>query len=274
MWHPHGEAIVEPHCCLGCRLVQAPTRECIECGTAMVGPLVGLRELLSYRDMNLVAERDMWLISALLAGGSIVMPFLLPVSIVTLGAAAVQARRLRRVRAELPVAAIAEVRPPPPAGAVTVRGTVHALRASARRAWDGGTSIAAELAVRWVGGLYLRATAVAPFVIASAPGANASHGDVVVTGVVRFAPPMIKYRVAGPPSVTGADPRLAALGVPAEWRFAGLLHVDEITEGVMVAVTGTIREEPVAALSSYRDGGTARVMRGTTETPVLLSTTP
>jgi hypothetical protein len=251
-------------CCLGCRLVQAATRECVECGAATVGPMSGLRELMSYRDMNLVAERDMWLISALLAGGSILIPFLLPVSLVTLGAAGLQTRRQRRARAAQPIAAFAEIRPLIAPGAVTVSGVVHPLHAPARRGWDGGTSVAAELAVRWIGGLFLRATAVSPFVV------GAVGGDVVVTGVVRFAPPFLRYRVAAPPEITGADPRLAALGVPPSWRLAGLLHVTDITAGARVHVTGSITDEPVPALATYRDGGVTRVMRGTTTSPVIL----
>ena len=35
-------------------------------------------------------------------------------------------------------------------------------------------------------------------------------------------------------------------------------------------VTGRVVEEPVPALASYRDGGVARVMRGTPDAPVLL----
>jgi hypothetical protein len=262
------EASREAHCCLGCRLVQPPTRECVECGAAMVGPIAGLRTLMSYRDMKLVGERDMWMISALLAGGSIVMPFLLPFSLVALGASAVQARRRRRALTEQPIAAIAESRPPLAATAVTVIGPAHPLRGPARRAWDGGTCVAAELAVRWVGGLFLRATAIAPFVV------GADGGDIVVDGVVRFAVPSVKHRLVGPLGVTGAEPRLAALGVPAGWRFGGLLGVEEVRAGDVVAVTGVIAEEPVAALAGYRDGGVARVMRGTTAAPVRLETQP
>jgi hypothetical protein len=51
------------------------------------------------------------------------------------------------------------------------------------------------------------------------------------------------------------------------------LHVDEVADGATVSVSGVVTEEPVAALASYRDGGTARVMRGTAEAPVILSTT-
>lgn len=252
------------HCCLGCRLVQASARECAECGAAMVAPMEGLRELLSYRDMNLVAERDMWLISALLAGGSIVMPFLLPISLLTLGAAGLQARRQRRARDLQPIAAIADTRLPIAPGAVTVSGVVHPLHAPARHAWDDGASVAAELSVRWIGGLFLRATAVAPFVV-TAPG-----GDLVVLGTVRFMPPLLRYRTGAAPEVTGADPRLAALGVPSTWRLSGLLHVTSILAGESVRVAGTITDEPVPALASYRDGGIAHVMRGTPATPVLL----
>ena len=256
-----------PHGCLACRLVQRPTRECLECGGSMVAPLAGLRELMSYRDMNLVAERDMWMITALLAGGSIVMPFLLPVSLLTLGASAVQARRRRRLRSEQPIAAIAEVRAAPAPGSITVSGPARPLRAPVRRPWDGGTTIAAELAVRWVGGLFLRATAAAPFVV------DTEQGAVIVTGVVRFAPPMLKYRVTSPPETGGNDPRLAALGVPAAWRFAGIIHVDEVLDRAVVRVTGLAHEEPVPERSSYRDGGVALVMRGNAASPVLLETT-
>lgn len=256
-----------PHGCLACRLVQRPTRECLECGGSMVAPLAGLRELMSYRDMNIVAERDMWMITALLAGGSIVMPFLLPVSLLTLGASAVQARRRRRLRSEQPIAAIAEIRALPAPSAITVQGPARPLRTPVRRPWDGGATIAAELAVRWVGGLFLRATASAPFVL------DTEHGAVIVTGVIRFAPPLLKYRVASPPETGGDEPRLAALGVPPDWRFAGIIHVDEVTDRAVVRVTGVANEEPVPERSSYRDGGVALVMRGTVVSPVLLETT-
>jgi hypothetical protein len=228
----------------------------------------GLRELMSYRDMKLVAERDMWMISALLAGGSIVMPFLLPFSVVALGAAGLQARRQRRARNEQPIAAIAEMRLAVAPGAIVARGTVHPLRAPARRAWDGGTCVAAQLAVRSLGGLFLRATAVAPFVVA------APDGDLVVDGVVHFAPPLIVYRLISHPVVTGADPRLAALGVPASWRLAGMIHTAVIAPGDTVTVTGPVSHEPVPALATYRDGGIARVMRGTPSAPVLLEPAP
>jgi hypothetical protein len=249
-------------------LVQRPTRECAECGGAMVAPLAGLRELMSYRDMNLVAERDMWMITALLAGGSIVMPFLLPVSLLTLGASAVQARRRHRARRNQPIAAIADTRAAPAPDALAVRGPASPLRGLARRPWDDGSTIAAELAVRWIGGLFLRATAAAPFVI------DADGGAVVVTGVIRFAPPMVSYRSTTPPVLSGTEPRLAALGVPAAWQFAGDIHVDEVREGAVVRATGLVHEEPVPERSSYRDGGVARVMRGTPASPVLLETAP
>lgn len=258
--------IREPHGCLACRLVQRPTRECAECGGSMVAPLSGLRELMSYRDMNLIAERDMWMITALLAGGSIVMPFLLPVSLLTLGASAVQARRRQRARREQPIAAIADTRAVPAADALAVRGLATPLRAPARRPWDDGPTLAAELSIRSLGGLFLRATATAPFVV------DADGGAVIVTGVVRFAPPMLAYPATTPPDVSGQDPRLAAIGVPPAWRFAGIIHVDEVKEGASVRATGIVTEEAVPERSSYRDGGVTRVMRGTPLSPVLLET--
>src|SRR5690606_1037938 len=94
--------------------------------------------------------------------------------------------------------------------------------------------------------------------------------DVVVLGTVRFAPPMLRYRVTSPPELTGAEPRLAALGVPPTWRLAGVLHVEDVAVGATVRVTGVIADEPVPARASYRDGGVARVMRGTPAAPVLL----
>jgi hypothetical protein len=41
-----------------------------------------------------------------------------------------------------------------------------------------------------------------------------------------------------------------------------------------VRATGEVREEPVPERSSYRDGGVARVMRGTPISPVLVETSP
>lgn len=234
----------------------------------MVAPLAGLRELMAYRDMSLVAERDMWMITALLAGGSIVMPFLLPVSLFTLGASAVQANRRRRARRDPPIAAVADLRAMPAAGAATISGIAAPLRARVRRPWDDGTTLAAELSVRWIEGVFLRATAAAPFVVNAAEGMR--DLSVIVTGVVRFAAPRVVYLETTPPETRGDEPRLAALGVPAGWRFAGSLRVDEVVEGARVRVTGEVHEEPVPERTSYRDGGVARVMRGTPASPVLV----
>jgi hypothetical protein len=256
------------HGCLSCRLVQRATRTCAECGGAMVAPLAGLRELMAYRDMTLVAERDMWLITALLAGGSMVIPFLLPVSLFTLGASAMQSNRRRKARRDPPIAAIEDTRAMPGPDAVSVTGVAAPLRARALRPWDGGSSLAAELSVRWIEGLFLRATASAPFVVGE-PGAD-PHRSVIVTGVIRFAAPRLVYLETSPPEIRGDDPRLAAPGVPPEWRFAGTLRVDEVVEGARVRVTGEVHEEQVPERTSYRDGGVARVMRGTPTSPILV----
>jgi hypothetical protein len=149
-----------------------------------------------------------------------------------------------------------------------VAGVAVPLRGQVRRPWDDGTTLAAELSVRWIEGVFLRATAAAPFVVSAAEGVR--DLSVIVTGVIRFVAPRVIYLEATPPETRGDDPRLAALGVPGGWRFAGSLRIDEVIEGKRVRVTGEIHEESVPERTSYRDGGVARVMRGTPTSPVLV----
>jgi len=259
----------EVYCCLGCRLVQAPGRECVECAESMVAPIASLRELLSYRDMRVIERRDLGMISALLAGGSVVMPFLLPISMATFGLWLFQLPRRWQARSKAPIAAIADTRSATLPGAVTVEGQARALRGAARAPWDGRPCLAAELAVRSLGGLYLRAVARVPFVVRAA-----DERDVVVAGVVRFAPAPVRQRLAGAARTSGDDPLLARLGVPASWRFDGRIVVQAIDDGDRVRVTGGVIEEGVAELADYRDGGVARVMRGTVDAPVVIGAAP
>src|SRR5512134_2145210 len=73
-------------CCLACRLLQEPTTTCLHCGASLVAPIPLIRDLLRYRDLSLAAERDLGLITALIAGGSVAVPILAPVALVSLAA--------------------------------------------------------------------------------------------------------------------------------------------------------------------------------------------
>src|SRR5689334_14378813 len=80
-------------CCLRCRLLQAPTTSCLHCGAAMVAPIPLIRDLLRYRDMSLSAQRDLGLITALVTGGSIMVPMLAPFAVVSLTALLIRRHR-------------------------------------------------------------------------------------------------------------------------------------------------------------------------------------
>src|SRR3954464_284129 len=97
-------------CCVQCRLLQAPTTTCVECGEAMTAPVELVRELLYYRDMRFNNHRDWGMLTAFLAGSSLALPILAPFAIGSLVALAVhklrrEQRRRSIVGIDMPIAA-------------------------------------------------------------------------------------------------------------------------------------------------------------------------
>jgi hypothetical protein len=240
-------------CCVQCRLLQPPTAACAECGAPTVAPVELVRELLHYRDMNMVSSRDWGLITALIASTSMAFPVLAPVALGSLGVLVV--RKLRNLRRP----AIAGIAPFPiavPDGGTTLVGT-------ARRFRDVTTSIvdAAPVLLEQAtlsdrrGGVLLRRAASTPFWL-DVEGRE----PVLISGLVRVIAPQLYHH---PMSVRRGDRRLAMLGVPDDLAIAGRLDVARLVErGPPITVTGLVEDEPIAELAFHRDGGVTRVMRG------------
>jgi hypothetical protein len=109
----------------------------------------------------------------------------------------------------------------------------------------------------------LRRTESAPFLLQVE-----SLGTVLVTGVTRVTPPSL---VAERTRVKRGDPRLVALGIPADLGVAGELEIASIYDGgPVLAVTGLLEEESIADFAFHRDGGQVVVMRGRAGAPVIV----
>src|SRR5688572_6692553 len=114
-------------CCLACRLLQAPTTMCLHCGAAMVAPIPLIRDLLRYRDMSLATERDLGLITALIAGGSVMVPLLAPLALASLSALLIRRRRRARLAGDQDVSPVLPAVAAPAPGAITRSGLVRPL---------------------------------------------------------------------------------------------------------------------------------------------------
>jgi len=244
-------------CCVECRLLQAPTTACVECGTSMVGPFELVRELLGYRDVHIARGKDWAFLTALLAGSSIAFPVLLPVAA---GGAIVAAidkltsrRRVIRGVARTPIQVAR--------GAVTRIGTARRLRRTVTSIVDEAPVLVDQAAVcDREGSVLLRRSESAPFLLDGIDG----DGPMLVIGPVRFAqtPPATRVR-------TG-DPQLARMGVPDDLPINGRLEAARVVEVGRFAVTGIVDDEAVAELAFHRDGGGVPVMRGAVGAPVLV----
>ena len=256
--------------CLGCRLVQDATVRCAQCGGTTVAPAELVRDLLTYRDLSLSAERDLGLITALLAGGSIAVPILLPFALVSLGALAVRVplRRLRaRRHAEHRVAAIRIPPPAAPARAVSVSGTVRAFRGGTIRSiWDGAPVLAEEVVIEVGDGVLLRHAAAAPFFVERDRGER-----VLVRGPIRLAAE--PRWTEGGRRVRAADALPRAMGLPRGLRLRGVARRTRLIEGRPSAVaiaTGLESTEALPEHAGPREGGTTRILQGAPGAPVLV----
>lgn len=249
-------------CCVQCRLLQAPTTSCAECGASLIAPVELVRELLYYRDMNVLDQRDWALVTAFVAGSSLALPILAPLAIGSIIALGVhKVRNLKRRRA------ITGITMPPLAvtlGATTMYGTARRFRATVSSLIDAAPVLIEHAAVKdRHGQILVRRTTAAPFLL-DVEG----RGPVLVTGVTRVMPASV---LAHRMQVRRGDPRLERMGVPADLGVAGDLEIASVApDGPALAVTGLVENEVVAELAFHRDGGRIPVMRGRVGAPVLV----
>jgi hypothetical protein len=243
-------------CCVHCRLLQPPGRACAECNAPMIAPVELVRELLYYRDMQLVTKRDWGLITAFLAGSSLALPILMPFavgSMVALGVA-----KFRELRRRSGIAGVTVPPQPPAPGATTIFGIARKLH----------STVSGEILLEHTsvsdrhGAVLVRRTESQPFLL------DADGGPILVAGPARLVRPSF---IAERARVRRDDPRLRKMGVPVELDIAGELEVAHVTDGAdMLAVTGVLAEETLAEMAFHRDGGRMQVMRGVAGAPLLV----
>jgi hypothetical protein len=248
-----------------CRLLQAPSASCAECGTHLVAPVELVRELLQYRDMNMVSGRDWAFITAMIAGGSIAFPVIAPLavgSIIALGLGKLLELRKHRAIAGIEL-------PPPPVvrDATTIVGLPRKFRSTVPSLVDDAPVLLEHAMVRdRDGGVLIRRSASSPFLLEPADGR-----PVLVTGPVRLLAPGLFGKSPLREVVQRGDRRLTRMGVPEDLAIVGELHVGSLVEDqLVVSVTGVVQEESVAELAFHRDGGRVPVMRGRAGAPVVV----
>jgi len=228
----------------------------------MVAPVELVRELLHYRNMRFANHRDLGLMTALLAGGSLASPLLIPFAVAT-GAAFVAAK-LRGGGRTRRIAGVALPAMAAPRGATTMYGVARKLRSTVDSLLDGAPVLLEHAVVRdGRGAVLLRRTFASPFLLESddAP-------PLLVAGIARVTPSVLAHTFR----VKRGDARLARMGVPADFGVAGELTIASVPAGgPMLAVTGVVADEAIAELAFHRDGGRSSVMRGSAGAPVLVS---
>jgi hypothetical protein len=262
-------------CCVVCRLLQPPTTACADCGAA-AAPLELVRELLYYRDMRLLRQRDWGLITAFLAGSSLALPILAPFAVGS--AIALAFNKLRNIRRSQAIAGITMPPARPRAAWTTLYGVARRFRATLPSLVDGGPVLLEHAVVRDArGAVLLRRSDIVPFLLDLAEpvrvgGAGSEmvvRGPVLVAGVARMmtSTSLLARRVG----VRRGDPRLSRMGVPGDLAVAGDLEVASVVaDGPGVTVTGPIEHEAIAELAFHRDGGRMPVMRGRVGAPILV----
>jgi len=249
-------------CCVQCRLLQPPITACAECGAPMTAPLELVRELLYYRDMRMVSNRDWGLIAALLGGSSLAMPMLAPFAVASAIALVVNKVRDFRRRRQIVGVPISPVVPSP--GATTVIGVPHRYRNTVSSLVDHEPVLLEHAVIKnRRHDVLLRRSEGAPFLLQVE-----SIGPVLVTGVTRVAPPSLR---ATRSRVRRGDPRLLRMGIPSDLAIGGELEIASIVDGgPVLAVTGVLEEESVADFAFHRDGGQVAVMRGHAGSPIIV----
>jgi hypothetical protein len=228
----------------------------------MTAPVELVRELLYYRDMNMLSGRDWGLITAFLAGGSLALPILAPFAVGSIVAFAVHKLRTARKRSaiagiQLPATEVA-------VGATTLIGKARRFNGTVSSLVDDTPVLYEHAVVRdRLGAVLLRRSEGAPFLLEID-----DHEPVLVTGVTRVpSPSLLAQRLA----VTRGDPHLHRMGVPDDLAITGDLEIARVGEhGPMLAVTGVVEHESIAERAFHRDGGRIPVMRGRVGAPVLI----
>ncbi|MEJ7601851.1 MAG: hypothetical protein WKG01_28390 [Kofleriaceae bacterium] len=229
----------------------------------MTAPVELVRELLYYRDMRLLNQRDWGLIAAFLAGSSLAVPILAPFALGSLVGLVMQ--KIRALRQRQAIAGI--VLPPivTMPGSTTLYGVARRFRGTVESLLDSSPVLLEHAVVRdRKGGVLLRRTESRPFLL-DVEG----RAPVLVTGVTRVtsSAAVLARRV----KVKRGDPRLAKMGVPDDLAVTGDLEVAHvIADGPGLAVTGLIEDEAVAEMAFHRDGGQTPVMRGRIGSPILV----
>lgn len=228
----------------------------------MTAPLELVRELLYYRDMRMVSNRDWGLIAALLGGSSLAMPMLAPFALASAVALVVNKVRDFRRRRQIVGVPISPVVPSP--GATTVIGIPHRYRNTVSSLVDREPVLLEHAMIKnRAQDVLLRRSEGAPFLLQVE-----SIGPVLVTGVTRVAPPSLR---ANRSRVKRGDPRLAQMGIPPDLAIGGELEIASIVDGgPVLAVTGVLEEESVADFAFHRDGGQVVVMRGVVGAPIIV----
>jgi len=229
----------------------------------MTAPVELVRELLHYRDMQIIDRRDWGLITAFLAGSSLALPILAPFAVGSLIALGVDKFRKSRHRAA--IAGIALPVPLPAPGSITLYGIARRFRGTVQSLHSTDSSVLLEHAMvkDRHGAVLLRRSETTPFLLEVE-----GRGPVLVTGVTRVKPAsVLSHRSV----VERGDPRLERMGVPLDFALAGDLEIASIlADGPGLAVTGVIEDEAVAELAFHRDGGNTPTMRGRIGAPVIV----
>lgn len=250
-------------CCVQCRLLQAPTTTCVDCGAPMTAPVELVRELLYYRDMRFNNHRDWGMLTAFLAGSSLALPILAPFAI-----GSMVALGLHKLRGEARKRTMVGIALPPvarPPGTTTLYGVARKFRGTVASVHDEQPVLLEHAVVRdRTGSVLLRRSGAAPFLL-EAEG----QGTVLVTGPARLVSASV---LLSSERVKKGDPRLSRMGVPPDLGLTGDLEVVSVLEGnTDLAVTGVVEEEAVVELAFHRDGGRIPVMRGRAGAPVLVA---
>ncbi len=243
-------------CCVQCRLLQPSGTACAECNAPMIAPVELVRELLYYRDMQLVNKRDWGLITAFLAGSSLALPILAPFAVGSMLALGVA--KVRELRRRVGIAGVTIAPPPPAPGATTIFGIARKLHSTVS-----GRVLLEHVSVSdRRGAILVRRTEAQPFLL------DADGGPILVTGPARVVPPGF---IAERKRIRRDDAHLRRMGVPLDFAIAGELEIAHVSEGDdTLAITGVLADETLAEMAFHRDGGRFAVMRGVPGAPLLV----